>query len=95
MLETTQGTYRADLIAKAIVGQERVIDDVLLGLYCGDYVLLTGGPGLTKTYLTRSLAEALHLGFSASRSPRTSPGPRSSRSIGFREHEMRRNITRL
>lgn len=50
-------------IAKAIVGQERVIDDVLLGLYCGEHVLLTGVPGLAKTLLIRSLSRALHLDF--------------------------------
>jgi len=50
-------------IAKAIVGQERVVEDVLLGLYCGEHVLLTGVPGLAKTLLIRSLAQALHLGF--------------------------------
>ena len=50
-------------IAKAIVGQEQVINDVLLGLYCGEHVLLTGVPGLAKTLLIRSLAETLDLGF--------------------------------
>ena len=50
-------------IAKAIVGQERVVDDVLLGLYCGEHVLLTGVPGLAKTLLIRSLAQALALQF--------------------------------
>ncbi|MCX6874383.1 MAG: MoxR family ATPase [Verrucomicrobia bacterium] len=50
-------------VAKAIVGQERVVEDVLLGLYCGEHVLLTGVPGLAKTLLIRSLAETLHLDF--------------------------------
>lgn len=52
-----------DEIAKAIVGQKQVIEDVLLGLYCGEHVLLTGVPGLAKTFLIRSLAEVLHLDF--------------------------------
>jgi MoxR-like ATPase len=52
-----------DEVAKAIVGQERVVDDVLLGLYCGEHVLLTGVPGLAKTLLIRSLAETLDLRF--------------------------------
>lgn len=52
-----------DELAKAIVGQGRVIDDVLLGLYCGEHVLLTGVPGLAKTLLIRSLSETLDLGF--------------------------------
>jgi MoxR-like ATPase len=50
-------------VAKAIVGQERVVEDVLLGLYCGEHVLLTGVPGLAKTLLIRSLAETLDLDF--------------------------------
>ena len=50
-------------IAKTIVGQDRVIEDVLLGLYCGEHILLTGVPGLAKTLLIRTLAEVLHLGF--------------------------------
>ena len=50
-------------ITKAIVGQGRVVDDVLLGLSCGEHVLLTGVPGLAKTLLIRSLAETLDLGF--------------------------------
>jgi len=52
-----------DEIAKAIVGQDRVVEDVILGLYCGEHVLLTGVPGLAKTLLIRSLASALNLDF--------------------------------
>ena len=50
-------------IGKNIVGQQRVIEDVLLGLYCGEHILLTGVPGLAKTFLIRTLAEVLQLGF--------------------------------
>lgn len=50
-------------LAKAIVGQQAVIDDVLLALYCGEHALLTGVPGLAKTLLIRSLADSVHLGF--------------------------------
>ena len=66
LIETLPGLTQAlrDEIAKAIVGQERVVEDVLLGLYCGEHVLLTGVPGLAKTFLIRSLSEALHLDFS-------------------------------
>ena len=53
---------RAEL-AKAIVGQKTVVDDVLLALFCGEHALLTGVPGLAKTLLIRSLAESVHLGF--------------------------------
>lgn len=50
-------------IAKAIVGQQEVVQDVILGLYCGEHVLLTGVPGLAKTLLIRSLASVLNLDF--------------------------------
>jgi MoxR-like ATPase len=65
LIDSLPGKTQAlrDEIAKAIVGQQRVIEDVILGLYCGEHVLLTGVPGLAKTLLIRSLAEVLDLGF--------------------------------
>ena len=65
LIETLPARTRAlrEEVAKAIVGQERVVEDVLLGLYCGEHVLLTGVPGLAKTLLIRSLAETLDLDF--------------------------------
>src|SRR5450432_1244342 len=50
-------------IAKAIVGHEEIIDGVLTCLFVGGHALLEGVPGLGKTALIRSLAEALHLKF--------------------------------
>ena len=50
-------------LRKAIVGQDAVIDDVILALFGGEHALLTGVPGLAKTLLIRSLAEALDLSF--------------------------------
>ncbi|HEX7260559.1 MAG TPA: AAA family ATPase, partial [Luteolibacter sp.] len=55
-------TLRTEL-AKAIVGQTGVVDDVLLTLFCGEHALLTGVPGLAKTLLIRSLADSVHLAF--------------------------------
>jgi len=65
LIESLPARTRAlrEEVAKAIVGQERVVEDVLLGLYCGEHVLLTGVPGLAKTLLIRSLAETLDLDF--------------------------------
>ncbi len=51
-------------IGKVIVGQEDVVDGVIIGLLAGGHVLLEGIPGLGKTRLVRTLAEALHLDFS-------------------------------
>jgi MoxR-like ATPase len=46
-------------IAKAIVGQERVIQDVLAGLLAAGHLLVEGVPGLGKTLLVRALAAAV------------------------------------
>src|SRR5437660_12899174 len=50
--------------AKAIVGHETIVDGVLTCLFVGGHALLEGVPGLGKTALIRSLAEALSLKFS-------------------------------
>ncbi len=50
-------------IAKAIVGQEEVIEQLLIGLLAGGHCLLEGVPGLGKTLLVRSLGQALALEF--------------------------------
>jgi MoxR-like ATPase len=47
-------------LERVIVGQEGVIEGLLLGLLCSGHVLLEGPPGLAKTLACRSLADALH-----------------------------------
>ena len=51
-------------IAKVIVGQDRVIEEILIGLLCGGHVLLVGVPGLAKTLIVRTIAETMDLEFS-------------------------------
>jgi MoxR-like ATPase len=51
-------------IGKVIVGQQDVVDGVLICLLAGGHVLLEGVPGLGKTTLLRTLARALHLKYS-------------------------------
>jgi MoxR-like ATPase len=51
-------------IHKIVVGHENIVDGVLTCLFAGGHALLEGVPGLGKTLLIRSLAEALHLQFS-------------------------------
>ena len=51
-------------LRKLIVGQEEVIDQVLLTLFVGGNSLLLGVPGLAKTLLIRTIAEVLDLNFS-------------------------------
>jgi len=50
-------------IGKALVGQATVIDHVLCAFLAGGHVLVEGVPGLGKTLLVRTLAEALDLSF--------------------------------
>ncbi len=51
-------------IGKVMVGQQAVVDAVLVALFAGGNVLLEGVPGLGKTLLVRTLATTLHLPFS-------------------------------
>lgn len=51
-------------ISKVIVGYEDIIEQVLITLFSGGHVLLEGLPGLGKTLMVKTLAEALDLTFS-------------------------------
>ena len=51
-------------VAKAVVGQDAVVEAVLIGLFAGGHVLLEGVPGLGKTLLVKTLARALNVSFS-------------------------------
>lgn len=51
-------------VGKVIVGQQDIVDTVLVGLVAGGHVLLEGVPGLGKTLLVRTLASALRSKFS-------------------------------
>jgi len=51
-------------VGEVIVGQEAVVEEVLLCLFAGGHALLEGAPGLGKTLLVRTLSEAMHLHFS-------------------------------
>src|SRR4029079_15509204 len=48
---------------KGIVGQDNIVEGTLAGLIAGGHVPLEGVPGLGKTLLVRTLADALHLKF--------------------------------
>ncbi len=50
-------------IRSVIVGQDRVIDEVLIGLFANGHMLLEGVPGLAKTLLISTIAKALSLSF--------------------------------
>ena len=50
-------------IRKVIVGQDAVIDQVLIALFTGGHCLITGVPGLAKTLLIKTVAQILDLSF--------------------------------
>ncbi|HEX5580771.1 MAG TPA: MoxR family ATPase [Gemmatimonadaceae bacterium] len=50
-------------VSRRIVGQESVLDEILMGIVAGGHVLLVGVPGLAKTLMIRSIAEAMRLDF--------------------------------
>ena len=50
-------------IAKVIVGQEEVIEQILLSIYTGGHSLLIGVPGLAKTLMVNTIAQTLGLDF--------------------------------
>jgi MoxR-like ATPase len=61
--QKTIGTLREE-IGRVIVGQREVISGVLTCMLAGSHALLEGVPGLGKTMLVKTLAQALHLDFS-------------------------------
>ena len=50
-------------LAQAVVGQQEVVEQLLIGLLAGGHCLLEGAPGLGKTLLVRALGQALELRF--------------------------------
>lgn len=50
-------------LKKVIIGQEDVIEQLLLAMFSGGHCLITGAPGLAKTLLVQSVADLFHLKF--------------------------------
>ncbi len=50
-------------VRKAIIGQDEVVEQVLISLFVGGHSIITGVPGLAKTLLVRTLASVLDLSF--------------------------------
>src|SRR5438132_12170695 len=50
-------------LTKVIVGQEQVIDEILISIFTRSHALLVGVPGLAKTLMISTLAQTLQLGF--------------------------------
>jgi len=62
-LQTARGVL-ASQIARKIVGQVDIVDNLLAAVLAGGHALLVGVPGLAKTLLLQTLADALELSFS-------------------------------
>ena len=56
------GRLRAE-VGRRIIGQEKVVEEVLIAMMAGGHALLVGVPGLAKTLLVSSIAEAMRLEF--------------------------------
>jgi MoxR-like ATPase len=52
-----------DELGRAIIGQQAVVQEILTAFFAGGHVLLRGVPGLAKTLLIKTLAQAVHLKF--------------------------------
>ncbi len=50
-------------VGKVIVGQQHVVDEMLIALLAGGHCLITGAPGLAKTLLIKTVADVCHLSF--------------------------------
>ncbi|WP_237488240.1 AAA family ATPase [Hufsiella ginkgonis] len=50
-------------IQKVIVGQDHILEEIIIALMAGGHCLLEGVPGLAKTLMVRTLSQALHLSF--------------------------------
>ena len=73
-------------VARVIVGQETVVRGVVIALLAGGHVLLEGVPGLGKTMLVRTLADALR--------PPVQPHPVHARPDAGRHHRHQRHLRR-
>ncbi|MFP4355074.1 MAG: AAA family ATPase [Phycisphaerae bacterium] len=61
-LNAAYGQMRKQL-ARVIIGQDKVIEQVLVAIFCRGHALLVGVPGLAKTLLVSTLSEVLNLQF--------------------------------
>ncbi|MHA2504445.1 MAG: AAA family ATPase [Candidatus Kariarchaeaceae archaeon] len=53
-----------EMIGRVVVGQDEIVENVLLSMLCDGHILLEGAPGLAKTLLVRTLAKVFGLDFS-------------------------------
>lgn len=51
-------------IAKVVVGQDEIVEELLMAMFCGGHALVVGVPGLAKTLLISTIARSISLSFS-------------------------------
>jgi MoxR-like ATPase len=61
-LRSAYATIKGEM-AKVIVGQQQVVDEILIAIFTRSHGLLVGVPGLAKTLMVSTLAQCLHLQF--------------------------------
>src|SRR3984957_16382057 len=61
-LKAARSAIKAEL-SKIIVGQDKVIDELLISIFTRSHALLVGVPGLAKTLLISTLAQTINLSF--------------------------------
>ncbi len=89
------GRLRSE-IAKRVVGQNDAVEEVLLCLLTGGHGLLEGVPGLAKTMLVRTLADALHLQFRRVQfTPDLMPGDITGTEVIEEDRSTGRRVTRF
>src|SRR5258707_15095263 len=65
MLDSLRKAHRLmrEEIGKIIIGQDHVLDQLLMAIFCRGHALLVGVPGLAKTLMVSTLAQALDMSF--------------------------------
>lgn len=80
-------------IAKVIVGQSEVIDEILISFLAGGHCLLEGVPGLAKTLMVKTLSEALNMQFKRIQfTPDLMPGDILGTEILEEDHETGKKV---
>jgi MoxR-like ATPase len=83
-------------IARVIVGQREVVRQIVIGLLCGAHCLLRGVPGLAKTLLVKTLAQAIHLDFNRVQfTPDLMPSDITGTEVIEEDHTTGRRVTRF
>ncbi len=94
-LEALRATFQQlrDEVRNAVVGQEEVVEDVLIALLAGEHVLLEGVPGLGKTLLVKTLSQVAHIKFGRIQfTPDLMPADITGTTIVAEDHQGKREF---